>query len=74
MSSYRVNYIDGHDLRFKSFETPAESEAAAISALWNNYESDFDHHIVEIIPLKEDVAQAHMRIEGLKNSPSPAAL
>lgn len=49
---YIIYYIDGHDLRYKTFRTPAGSEADALRLLWDQYESDFDHQIIEAI--KED--------------------
>lgn len=53
MKHYRINYIDGHDLRYKSFETSAKSKEDAISKLWDRYDADFDHHIAEVIELPE---------------------
>jgi hypothetical protein len=61
MKYYRINYIDGHDLRYKSFETPAKSKEAAVSALCSCYQANFDHRIIEIIEVKEPVSQG-MRI------------
>lgn len=37
MTGYRINYIDGYDMRYKSFEATAETKEDAISALWDNY-------------------------------------
>ena len=52
MKNYRINYIDGHDLRYKSFETAAKTEKDALSNLWEcYYPFDFDHQIAEIIEL-----------------------
>lgn len=53
MKHYRINYIDGHDLRYKSFEISAETQEEAISKLWERYDADFDHHIAEVIELSE---------------------
>lgn len=53
MKHYRINYIDGHDLRYKSFEVSADTQEDAVSALWDAYDADFDHHIVEIVELPE---------------------
>lgn len=52
MKHFRINFIDGHDLRYKSFETSAAGEDAAISSLWDRYDADYDHHIVEVMELK----------------------
>ena len=52
MNFYRINYIDGHDLRYKSFETSTNNEKEALVNLWASYPNgDFDHQIVEIIKL-----------------------
>ena len=52
MKNYRINFIDGHDLRYKSFETTAKSESAALDNLWGQYDNgDLGHQIVEIIML-----------------------
>lgn len=67
MSGYRINYIDGHDMRYKSFETNAETKEDAISALWDKYWADFDHRIIEVIPLDETVP-ANMRIGSIPES------
>lgn len=62
MNNYRINYIDGHDLRYKSFETIAKDEESALSNLWASYTNgNFDHQIVEIIRLEEPAANG-MRI------------
>ena len=57
MNAYRVNYIDGYDLRYKSFETMAQSKKEAVSNLWATYKDngDFDHQIIEILRLEEPV-------------------
>lgn len=67
MKSYRINYIDGHDLRYKSFETNAETREDAISALWDKYWADFDHQIIEVIALDKAVSP-HMRIGKISES------
>ena len=45
---YKIAYIDGHDLKYKTFTTEAENRDDAISKLWASYESDFDHQIIEV--------------------------
>lgn len=61
MKSYRINYIDGHDLRYKSVEVQAETEESALSALWDMYDADYDHQIVEGIETG-GASSANMRI------------
>lgn len=69
MNHYRINYVDIRDSRYKSFETEAETEDAALSALWDLYEEDFEHHIVEIIELGCEPASFGMRIGILAPPP-----
>ena len=64
MIIFRINYIDGHDLRYKSIEVPAESEESALDALWDMYDADYDHQIVEVLPQPADAEIAAMRIGG----------
>ena len=72
MKNYRINYIDGHDMRYKSFETAAESTEEALSKLWDRYKPfDFDHQIVETIELKE-TAKEGLRIGEVVLPPPPA--
>jgi len=67
IKSFRINYIDGGDMRYKSFETPAIDETGALSSLWDRYEyGDFENRVVEVIELPEPVPQ-RMRI----GSPAP---
>lgn len=50
MKKFKINYIDGHDLRFKSFETVAEDRDQAIRNLRESYvDGDFDHQIESVI-------------------------
>lgn len=50
MKRFKINYIDGHDLRFKSFETDAEDRDQAIKNLRESYvNGDFDHQIESVI-------------------------
>ncbi len=50
MKRFKINYIDGHDLRFKSFETDAEDRDQAIRNLRESYvDGDFDHQIESVI-------------------------
>jgi len=50
---YKIQYIDGHDLKYKTFTTDAESREDAISKLWEQYESDFDHRIIDVYEVEE---------------------
>ncbi len=45
---YKVQYIDGHDLKYKTFSTTAESPEDAVRKLRDSYEADFDHQIIEV--------------------------
>ena len=50
MKHFKINYIDGHDLRFKSFVTDAEDRDQAIRNLRESYvNGDFDHQIESVI-------------------------
>jgi hypothetical protein len=50
MKKFTIHYIDGHDLRYKTFKTIAANDADAVGALWAKYEPfDFDHQIIEIV-------------------------
>lgn len=64
MKSYRINYIDSGDKRYKSFETPATDVNIAINILRER--ESHRSRVVEIIELPGLVTQ-HMRI----GSPSP---
>jgi len=48
---YTIHFIDGHDLKYKTFETVAESKPQAVSNLWDSYKEfgDFDHRIGSIV-------------------------
>lgn len=49
MRKYTIRYVDGYDLKYKTFETAAETEDEAISKLWESYKNgDFDHQIISI--------------------------
>ncbi len=47
---FHINYIDGHDLKFKTFVTDAADEDDALLKLRKEYEpyGDFDHRIESI--------------------------
>ena len=46
MKRYTIRYVDGHSLKYKIFETVADSEDEAISKL--NKDGDFDHQIITL--------------------------
>lgn len=49
MKHFKINYIDGHDLSFKSFETDAKDRDQAIKNLRDSYvDGDFDHQIESV--------------------------
>lgn len=78
MRNYRINYIDGHDLRYKSFETVAENKDEALENLWASYKNgDFDHRIAEVIDLGEanskEPKKTGYRIGAVSLSPIPFA-
>ena len=50
---YKVQYIDGHDLKYKTFTTTAESPEDAVRKLRDSYEADFDHQIIEVYEERE---------------------
>lgn len=45
---YVIYYIDGNDLKYKTFITTAGSTAEAVRKMRDSYESDFDHQIIEV--------------------------
>lgn len=50
MRIYKISYIDGHDMKFKTFTVMATDERNAVAKLWKSYEKqgDFDHVITSI--------------------------
>ena len=50
---YKVAYIDGHDLKYKTFSTTADNKEEAIRKMRDSYEADFDHQIIEVYEEKE---------------------
>ena len=49
---YKVAYIDGHDMKYKIFETTAETKEDAVRKLRDSYDADFDHQIIEVYEVK----------------------
>ncbi len=54
MPKWTIQYIDGHDLKYKTFVTEAASPDDAISKLWEQYTSDFDHRIIDVYPVEDE--------------------
>ena len=50
---YRVQYIDGHDLKYKTFTVEARSPEEAVSKMRESYEADFDHQIIDVYQVEE---------------------
>ena len=49
MKKYIIAYIDGHDHKYKTFETKAENKDCALHNLRESYTNgDFDHGIIEV--------------------------
>lgn len=53
MAKYRIQYINGHSLKYEVFTTEADSRDEAISKLWDQFESDFDHRIIDVYVVGE---------------------
>lgn len=64
MNTFRVNYIDGKDHRYKSFETSVQTESEAVADLNGLYETDCVHKIVEVLKVDADPGR-RMRIGSL---------
>ncbi len=52
LHQFKISYLDGHDMRFKTFETEAASKEEALNALQEKYKPvDFDHQINEVVEI-----------------------
>ena len=52
LHQFKISYLDGHDMRFKTFETEAASKEEALNALREKYKpADFDHQINEVVEI-----------------------
>lgn len=49
MNHYRINFIDGHSLKYTVFETQAADVDQAKSALFERYGPNFEHVIMNIV-------------------------
>lgn len=45
---YKVQYIDGHDLKYKTLVVEARTPEEAVSKMRESYEADFDHQIIDV--------------------------
>ena len=54
MPKWKIQYIDGHDLKYKVFTTEAKDPEEAQVKLWESYESDFDHQIIDIYRTEDE--------------------
>lgn len=50
---YKVQYIDGHDLKYKTFTVEAGTPEEAVSKMRDSYEADFDHQIIDVYKAEE---------------------
>ena len=46
--NYKVCFIDGHDLKYKTFTCWAEGRKQAIEKMFNTYGPDFDHQVKDV--------------------------
>ena len=46
--TYRVCFIDGHDLKYKTFTCYAENRKEAIGKMFDAYGPNFDHQISDV--------------------------
>ena len=51
--TYKVCFIDGHDLKYKVFTCEALDEKDAISKTFNRYGDNFDHQIIEVYRMED---------------------
>lgn len=50
---YKVQYIDGHDLKYKTLVVEARTPEGAVSKMRESYEADFDHQIIDVYQVDE---------------------
>ena len=50
--SYKVCFIDGHDLKYKVFTCEARSREEAIEKMMDVYGPNFDHHIEDVFRME----------------------
>ena len=50
---YIVQFIDGHDLKYKTFRCTAENQQEAISKMFDVYGKNFDHHVIDVYKKEE---------------------
>lgn len=53
MKKFIVRFVDGYDMRFKTFETEAIDEANAVHKVYELF-GDFDHWVSSVEEVKDD--------------------
>ena len=51
--TYKVCFIDGHDLKYKTFTCTAENRKDAISKMLDLFGRNFDHRIADVFRLED---------------------
>lgn len=51
--TYKVCFIDGHDLKYKTFTCNAENRKEAISKMLDLFGRNFDHRIADVFRLED---------------------
>ena len=49
----RICFIDGHDLKYKTFTCEAQNQQEAISKMMDLFGANFDHHIEDVFKVEE---------------------
>lgn len=53
ISVYKVTYIDGESLKYRSFVTDADDREQAVQKLYDSSVADFDHQIIDVVELPD---------------------
>lgn len=51
--TYKVCFIDGHDLKWKVFTCQAQNRSEAISKMREMFGANFDHQIADVFLVKD---------------------
>lgn len=51
--TYKVCFIDGHDLKYKTFTCTAENRKEAVSKMLDLFGRNFDHRIADVFRLED---------------------
>ena len=51
--TYKVCFIDGHDLKYKTFTCTAENRKEAVSKMLDLIGRNFDHRIADVFRLED---------------------